>query len=156
MKKILLLTLVLAGSITLLAKPSSYVVYEFRGEVMCKPSGAQKWMPIEKNMSLNILDSIAIPEGEYLRLRDELGDGVYRSVSAGKMRVMDLVVLARKQSRQRVEMQVNDNIKRTMKQESPSMNVYGTGTRTMEEYEDSVAQAAQDNIPEITKDSIKK
>jgi hypothetical protein len=43
-----------------------------------------------------------------------------------------------------------------MKQESPSMNVYGTGTRTMEEYEDSVAQAAQDNIPEITKDSIKK
>ena len=107
-------------------------------------------------MSLNILDSIAIPEGEYLRLKDELGDGVYRSVSAGKMRVMDLVVLARKQSRQRVEMQVNDNIKRTMKQESPSMNVYGTGTRTMEEYEDSVAQAAQDNIPEITKDSIKK
>jgi hypothetical protein len=34
--------------------------------------------------------------------------------------------------------------------------VYGTGTRTMEEYEDSIAQAAQDNIPEITKDSIKK
>ena len=156
MKKILLLTIVLAGCMTLLAKPSSYIVYEFRGNVQCKPSGAQKWMPVEKNMPLGILDSIAIPEGDYLRLRDELGDGVYRSVSAGKMRVMDLVVLARKQSRQRVEMQVNDNIKRTMKQEAPSMNVYGTGTRTMEEYEDSVAQAAQDSIPEITKDTIKK
>ena len=136
------------------AKPSSYTVYEFRGDVLCKPSGAQKWMPVEKNMPLSILDSIAIPEGDYLRLRDELGDAVYRSVSAGKMRVMDLVVLARKQSRQRVEMQVNDNIKRNMKQEATSVNVYGTGTRTMEEYEDSVTQAAQDSIPEILNDTI--
>ena len=111
-------------------------------------------MPVEKNMPLSILDSIAIPEGDYLRLRDELGDAVYRSVSAGKMRVMDLVVLARKQSRQRVEMQVNDNIKRNMKQEATSVNVYGTGTRTMEKYEDSVAQAAQDSIPEILNDTI--
>ena len=104
--------LLFAGSTMLFAKQSSYAVYEFRGDVLCKKSGTRTWVAVERNMQLGILDSVAIPEGEYLRIRDEVGDGVYRSVSAGKMRVMDLVIAARKQSRQRVEMQVNDNIKR--------------------------------------------
>lgn len=154
MKRILLLTLVLAGCLALQAKPSTYSVYEFRGNVQCKKAGTQVWTPVTKNMPLGILDSIAIPEGEYLRIRDNLGDGVYRSVRSGKMRVMDLVVMARKQSNQRVEQQVNDNIKRTMNQEVPTMNVYGTSTRAIEEFEDSVPEYLPDSVPEIQPDSV--
>ena len=138
MKKILLLTLLLTCSFVLSAKRSTYAVYEYRGEVLCKKSGTKIWIPVLKNMQLGILDSIAIPEGDYLRIRDEVGDGVYRSVSAGKMRVMDLVIRARKQSRQRVEMQVNDNLRHNIRNERPSMNVHGTSTRAMEEFTDSV------------------
>lgn len=140
MKRTILFILLFAGSLTMFAKQSSYTVYEYRGDVLCKKSGTRTWVAVERNMQLGILDSVAIPEGDYLRIRDEVGDGVYRSVSAGKMRVMDLVVTARKQSRQRVEMQVNDNIKRTMNQQQPTVNVYGTGTREMEEFTDSVAE----------------
>ena len=146
MKRIFLLSMLFAAYSTLFAAQSSYAVYEFRGDVLCKKSGEKTWTPVVKNMQLGILDSVYIAEGDYLRIRDEKADGVYRSVSAGKMRVMDLVVQARKQSRQRVEMQVNDNIRRTMNQEQPSMNVYGTGTRAKEEYEEKPESGPLDKI----------
>lgn len=148
MKKITFLALLLVACISLSAKQSSYTVYEYRGDVLCKKSGVKQWTPVERNTELSILDSLSISADGYVRVREEPGDAVYRSVSTGKMRVMDLVVMARKQSRQRVEMQVNDNIRRTMNQTEPAMNVYGTGTRTMEEADslEAAGTFSQDTI----------
>jgi len=150
----LLLTLLFVGCFSLSAKQSSYSVYEFRGDVLCKKAGTKQWTPVARNMQLGILDSISVSEGGYVRLRDSFGDDVYRSVSAGKMRVMDLVITARKQSRQRVELQVNDNIKRNMKEEQPSVNVYGMSTRSMDEVGEEVIEMEDEKTPDPEKEPL--
>lgn len=160
MKKIFVVLLLFAACLPMWARPSSsFTVYDMRGDVLCKKAGTQQWVPAERNMQVDILDSLSISQDGYVRLREEVGSGLYRSVSTGKMRVMDLVIMARKQSRQRVEMQVNDNIRRTMNETEPTMNVYGTGTREMEEMDSlsTAATIAQDTIItiQVSKEQLK-
>ena len=153
MKKIFVLVLLCMASLASWGRPStSFTVYEMRGDVLFKKAGTQKWIPAVRNIQVDILDSLSISPDGYVRLREEVGTGLYRSVTTGKMRVMDLVIMARKQSRQRVEMQVNDNLKRTMNETEPSMNVYGTGTRTMEELDSEAVM--EEAVPEEVQDTV--
>lgn len=136
MKRIVILSWLVLSCLTLAAKQSSYSVYEFRGSVLCKQKSADgwtAWMPVKKNIQLGVADSLHVKKGTYVRIKDDLTEDVYRSVSEGKMRVLDLVIQARKQSTQRVEKQVNDNVRKTVSaQEQQAMSVYGTSTREYE------------------------
>ena len=133
MKRIFLFVCIFLSCFTLAAKQPTYSVYEFKGAVLCKQqttSGWTAWNPVTNNLRLGAFDSLEIKSGTYLRLQDELTDDVYRSVSEGKMLVAELVIRARKHSTQRVEQQVNENIRKTVNSdEQIAMSVYGTSTR---------------------------
>lgn len=166
MKKIsLILVLCLLSHVAIAQK--SYTIHDWKGKVLIKEYKGQQWLPIKKNQAISGLDSIAIDKNGILRIIDNQSNLIYKSVSVGKMRVLNVINDVKKQNSNTLAA-VNRELLNGMKGSSKTntMQLVGATTRGSDDetFIDSIAQtfgwlanlAIQDKLPTATSDLLLK
>ena len=166
MKKIsLILVLCILSHVAIAQK--SYTIHDWKGKVLIKEYKGQQWLPIKKNQAVSGLDSIAIDKNGILRIIDNQSNLIYKSVSVGKMRVLNVINDVKKQN-SNILAAVNRELLNGMKGSSKTntMQLVGATTRGSDDetFMDSIAQtfgwlanmAIQDKLARTSSDLLLK
>ena len=129
MKKVsLILALSILSIVAVAQKP--FAIYDWKGKVLIKEYKTQQWLPAQKDQPVNGLDSVIIDPNSVLRVIDTRSNLIYKSTSAGKMRVLNIINDAKKQNSNTLAA-VNRELLYRDKNSSntPTMQMVGATTR---------------------------